>query len=169
MKKSSTDLSTTSRFLLCTLLSTLVLITGFAVTAQADALGAAANAPAEHQGSPDTATHAAHEATPDDATPASTPASEAADSTFPAETALEFEEKLDGRCYILSEGGKLVVMHNRSPSASVRYRLVRLFADRPQMGRTTGIIGPGEQVKLGCSEVDGRRQHWRVERAAFVQ
>lgn len=165
MKKSSTDLSTTSRFLLCTLLSTLVLITGFAVTAQADALGAAANAPAEHQGSPDTATHAAHEATPDDATPAS----EAADSTFPAETALEFEEKLDGRCYILSEGGKLVVMHNRSPSASVRYRLVRLFADRPQMGRTTGIIGPGEQVKLGCSEVDGRRQHWRVERAAFVQ
>lgn len=165
MKKSSTDLSTTSRFLLCTLLSTLVLITGFAVTAQADALGAAANAPAEHPGSPDTATHAAHEATPDDATPAS----EAADSTFPAETALEFEEKLDGRCYILSEGGKLVVMHNRSPSASVRYRLVRLFADRPQMGRTTGIIGPGEQVKLGCSEVDGRRQHWRVERAAFVQ
>lgn len=165
MKKSSTDLSTTSRFLLCTLLSTLVLITGFAVTAQADALGAAANAPAEHQGSLDTATHAAHEATPDDATPAS----EAADSTFPAETALEFEEKLDGRCYILSEGGKLVVMHNRSPSASVRYRLVRLFADRPQMGRTTGIIGPGEQVKLGCSEVDGRRQHWRVERAAFVQ
>jgi len=104
-----------------------------------------------------------------EAAEAAAPASAAVSPAFPAEAALEFEEKLDGRCYILSEGGKLVVMHNRSEAGSVRYRLVRLFADRPQMGRTTGVIGPGEEIKLGCSEVDGRRQHWRVERASFVE
>lgn len=82
---------------------------------------------------------------------------------------LEFEEKLDGKCYILSSGGKLVVMHNRDTARSVKYRLVRMFAGAPQMGRTVGTIEPGEGVKLGCSEVDGHYQEWVVERASFVQ
>ena len=160
-----------------TLALILACVLGLAGAVHAETAGAAPETTAEQPASQDSAPHDAPVAEPV-AQPTQASASSAAPESleapatspaFPAEAALEFEEKLDGRCYILSEGGKLVVMHNRDEASSVRYRLVRLFADRPQMGQTTGVIGPGEQIKLGCSEVDGRRQYWRVERAAFVE
>lgn len=81
---------------------------------------------------------------------------------------LEFEEVLDGKCYILSSGGKLVLMHNRHPERAIAYRLVRVFAGHPQGSLTVGRLDAGvEPIKLGCSEVDGRPQHWRVVRAEF--
>lgn len=81
---------------------------------------------------------------------------------------LEFEEVLDGKCYILSSGGKLVLMHNRHPERAIAYRLVRVFAGRPQGSLTVGRIDAGvDPIKLGCSEVDGRPQHWQVVRAEF--
>lgn len=85
-----------------------------------------------------------------------------------AAAGLVFEEQLDGKCQILSAGGKLVVLRNAHPDRAVRYRLVRMFHDVPQ-GRIDGTIGPGETPqKLGCNRVNGRRQFWRVERAAFM-
>lgn len=81
---------------------------------------------------------------------------------------LVFEEQPDGKCQILSEGGKLVVLRNVHVSQAIRYRLVRMFLDVPQ-GRVDGEIGPGATPqKLGCNRVNGRRQSWRVERATFV-
>ncbi len=85
-----------------------------------------------------------------------------------AVAALVFEEQPDGKCQILSEGGKLVVLRNTDPDRTVRYRLVRLFLDVPQ-SRIDGRIAAGETPqKLGCNRVNGRTQSWRVERAAFV-
>lgn len=85
-----------------------------------------------------------------------------------ARAALVLEEQLDGKCQILSEGGKLVVLRNTDPDQAVRYRLVRMFLGVPQ-SRIDGRIGPGEAPqKLGCNRVNGRRQSWRVERAAFA-
>ncbi len=80
---------------------------------------------------------------------------------------LAFEDVLDGKCHILSEGGKLTLMHNRHSDARVRYRLVRLFVDRPQ-GLVDGEIGPTETVKLGCNRVGSRPQTWRIVRASLV-
>lgn len=75
----------------------------------------------------------------------------------------------DGRCHILSEGGELTVLHNDDPSRTIRYRLVRLFVDRPQ-GLMDGEIPAGPApVKLGCSKVGGRAQTWQVKRADFAQ
>ena len=82
---------------------------------------------------------------------------------------LKFEDVLDGRCYILSAGGKLTVMHNTHPEHTIRFRLIRFFANKRQRGRATGDIAPGDKpTKLGCSQVDGRPQEWRIERASFV-
>ncbi len=81
---------------------------------------------------------------------------------------LRFETVLDGRCQNLSEGGKLIVMHNDHPSRTIRYRLLRLYVDRPQ-GLMDGSILPGEPAqKLGCDRVGGRPQSWQVKRAQFV-
>lgn len=81
---------------------------------------------------------------------------------------LELESVLDGRCQILSEGGKLRVIKNTHASRSVRYRLIRMFAGNHPQGRVTGSAPPGaEPVKLGCTRVDGRPQDWIVERARF--
>ncbi len=86
-----------------------------------------------------------------------------------AAAALRIVSVPDGRCHILSEGGELTVLHNDNPSRTIRYRLVRLFVDRPQ-GLMDGEIPPGpEPVKLGCSKVGGRAQTWQVKRADFAQ
>lgn len=83
--------------------------------------------------------------------------------------ALVFEEQLDGKCQILSEGGKLVVLRNTHAERAVRYRLIRLFANVPQ-SRIDGEIEPaGVPQKLGCNRVGGRRQSWTIERAALVE
>jgi hypothetical protein len=82
---------------------------------------------------------------------------------------LAFEEVADGRCQILSEGGKLVLMRNLHPTRAIRYRLVRIFMEVPQ-GRVDGEIAAGEAPqKLGCSRVNRRVQSWRVERATLLE
>ena len=81
---------------------------------------------------------------------------------------LEFASKLDGRCQILSEGGKLRVLRNTHADHAIKYRLVRQFVGVAQ-GLSVGIAPPGgEIVKLGCTRVDGRQQEWIVERANFI-
>lgn len=75
----------------------------------------------------------------------------------------------DGRCQNLSAGGKLAVVRNVHPQTNIRFRLIRMFVDVPQLGRATGIAvsgAPGQ--KLGCTLVDGREQRWVVERATFT-
>ena len=80
---------------------------------------------------------------------------------------LTLESVLDGRCQILSEGGKLRVLLNSHTHADINFRLMRVFAGKPQ-GLTTGVVAPNNQpTKLGCTRVDGREQDWVVERAHF--
>jgi hypothetical protein len=99
----------------------------------------------------------------------SAPPTGPAPATTAAADALAFEAVLDGRCQILSAGGKLQVVTNTDPTRRVRYRLVRVFADTPQAGRVIGELGPGEgPVKLGCTRVDGREQRWDVLSAEFI-
>lgn len=82
---------------------------------------------------------------------------------------LSFENRTDGRCHNLSEGGKLTIMHNNHPTKAIEFRLIRYHVDVPQWGRATGTAVPGESpVKLGCTLVGGRAQHWVVERAQFT-
>lgn len=82
---------------------------------------------------------------------------------------LSFENRIDGRCHNLSEGGKLTVMHNHHPTKAIQFRLIRYHVDVPQWGRATGTAAPGESpVKIGCTLVGGREQRWVVERAQFT-
>lgn len=82
---------------------------------------------------------------------------------------LEFESQIDGKCHNLSAGGKLRVMHNRHPSKAIKYRLIRLFAGKPQAGRAMGVIEPEQSKKIGCTLLDGREQTWQVDRAEFTE
>lgn len=81
---------------------------------------------------------------------------------------LEFQSEPDGRCQILSEGGKLRVLYNRHDSRAIDYRLMRVFGDGHRQGRVVGTApAGGERVPLGCTRVDGRPQDWQLERATF--
>lgn len=94
--------------------------------------------------------------------------SPAAEPAGDAAAQLAFESHPDGKCHILSEGGKLRLMRNVHPERAVHYRLIRYFAGRPQPGRVTGTIAPDDTpVRLGCTRVDGREQHWEIESATF--
>ena len=87
-----------------------------------------------------------------------------------AEDYLEFESVPDGRCQILSMGGKLRLLHNRHPKLAIRFRLVRMFAGNHPQGRSTGAIAAGgKPTRLGCTRVDGRDQDWIIERASFAE
>lgn len=96
----------------------------------------------------------------------------AAASEAPAEAAsnyLKFSSRLDGKCQILSDGGKLRVMENTHPSRAIRFRLIRIFADKPQPGRAMGTIAPGDEPRaLGCTLVNGWEQRWEVQVAEFA-
>ncbi|MSR15673.1 MAG: hypothetical protein EXR86_14190 [Gammaproteobacteria bacterium] len=82
---------------------------------------------------------------------------------------LELESVPDGRCQILSDGGKLTVLRSTHRSKRINYRLRRVFATKTQ-GLTTGILEPNRVIqKLGCDKVDGRAQTWEVDRARFVE
>ncbi len=82
---------------------------------------------------------------------------------------LEFQSEADGRCQILSEGGKLRVLYNRHASRAINYRLIRVFGDSHQQGRVAGTApAGGEPVPLGCTQVNGRPQDWQLERATFI-
>ncbi len=82
---------------------------------------------------------------------------------------LEFESVPDGRCQILSAGGKLRVVHNRHTERSIDFRLTRLFAGNHPQGLVVGQLAAGETgMKLGCTEVDGRKQDWVIERARYL-
>ncbi len=83
---------------------------------------------------------------------------------------LALESLEDGKCFILSPGGKLRVMRNTHPDRAVKFRLDRYFADKLQAGGAAGTIAPGDEpVKLGCTEVDGREQRWEIQRAEFTE
>ena len=87
----------------------------------------------------------------------------------PAATSfLEFQSEADGRCQVLSEGGKLRVLYNRHESLAIDYRLMRVFGNGHHQGRVVGTApAGGEPVPLGCTRVDGRPQDWQLERARF--
>lgn len=95
-------------------------------------------------------------------------AATASEAPGPAAAHLEFESVLDGRCQILSDGGKLRVMRNTHATRTIRYRLTRVFVDTAQGLSVGEAPAAGEDIRLGCTRVDGRPQDWTVERAEFT-
>lgn len=94
--------------------------------------------------------------------------SQASSEAASADGFLEFQSEADGRCQILSEGGKLRVLYNRHASRAIDYRLMRMFGDGHRQGRVVGTApAGGERVPLGCTRVDGHPQDWQLERATF--
>jgi len=83
---------------------------------------------------------------------------------------LKFWSELDGKCQILSDGGKLRMMENTHPNKSIKFLLSRLFAGVRQPGYAKGILNPEDEPKqLGCTRVQNRDQTWLVVRAEFVE
>ncbi|MEX2480866.1 MAG: hypothetical protein WD928_08395 [Gammaproteobacteria bacterium] len=81
---------------------------------------------------------------------------------------VEFESVPDGRCQILSDGGKLRILRNTHGAHAINYRVERIFAGSHRQGLADGIApAGGEAVKLGCTRVDGREQDWILDRARF--
>lgn len=82
---------------------------------------------------------------------------------------LEFESVADGRCQILSAGGKLRLVHNRHAERGIDFRLLRMFAGNHPQGLVVGQLPAGaEPMKLGCTRVDGRPQDWVIQRARYM-
>lgn len=93
-----------------------------------------------------------------------------ASAETPARDYIEFYDQLDGKCQILSSGGKLTLVKNTHPDKKIRYRFVRMFAGKPQAGVTYGILVPGEEpTKMGCNRVDDHVQMWDIKVAEFME
>ena len=87
----------------------------------------------------------------------------------PASSFLAFQSEADGRCQVLSAGGKLRILRNRHATRAIDFRLMRVFGDGHPQGRVAGTApAGGELVPLGCTQVDGRPQDWLLERASFT-
>lgn len=83
---------------------------------------------------------------------------------------LEFYSVLDGKCQILSNGGKLRLVKNNHPNKTIKYRFNRMFAGKRQAGPAVGIVEPGNKpVKLGCTKVDDHEQTWEIKVAEFAE
>lgn len=102
------------------------------------------------------------------ATPASLADAEAeaeADAGEGAASAVAFELQDNARCHNLSPGGKMTFIRSTDPDRVLRVRLIRYFSDAPQPGRVDVVLSPGEEPReIGCNQLDGRPQEWRVER-----
>lgn len=93
---------------------------------------------------------------------------DAPDGAESAAAQVVFTLEDNARCQNLSPGGKMTLVSNSHPQRGVRVRLVRHFAGAPQPGRVDALLVPGEAPRqLGCSEVDGRPQEWKLVSAAF--
>ncbi len=87
----------------------------------------------------------------------------------PASSFLAFQSEADGRCQILSAGGKLRILRNRHATRAIDFRVMRIFGDGHPQGLAAGTApAGGELVPLGCTQVDGRPQDWLLERASFT-
>lgn len=99
----------------------------------------------------------------------SIPAPNAGADEQPASRFLEFQSEADGRCQVLSAGGKLRVLTNRHETRAIDYRLIRVFGEGHRQSQVAGTAPAGGQlVQLGCTQVDGRPQDWLLERAVFT-
>lgn len=88
----------------------------------------------------------------------------------PARDYIEFYDQLDGKCQILSSGGKLTLVKNNHPDKKIRYRFVRMFAGKPQAGVVFGILDPADgPLKMGCNRVDDHEQIWDIKVAEFME
>ncbi|MGH8658338.1 MAG: hypothetical protein ACREV4_07670 [Gammaproteobacteria bacterium] len=97
------------------------------------------------------------------------PAEDAAPVSGDPRSYLEFVANLDGKRTILSAGGRLQSIKNNHRSKTIRYRLIRHIAGKPQPSFTAGSVGPaGQTSALGCDQVDGQDQSWRLESARYV-
>lgn len=85
-----------------------------------------------------------------------------------ARALLSLEARADGKCQILSEGGKLVVLRSAATRA-INYRLIRYFANVPQSPSVGRVSPEAPEQPLGCSRVDGREQRWIIKRASFEE
>ena len=81
---------------------------------------------------------------------------------------LRFRAVPDNHCQQRDHHGKLALLINNDPTQAIRYRLARYFGDKRQPGISRGDIAPGEEVKLGCTRIDGREQVWKITRAIFL-
>ena len=98
-------------------------------------------------------------------------ATASADTTEqPPEDFLKFESVLDGKCQILSSGGKLRTVINNHPDKAIKYRFNRMFAGIRQASMAAGTLKPGgKPVKLGGTEVDGHKQTWEIKVVKFIE
>ncbi len=77
------------------------------------------------------------------------------------------------RCQALRRG-KMYVLHNLHPTRTIRYRMRRLLAGKPQAGLIRDHIAPTDPEDknsadaLGCGLLEGLAQEWSVIQADFA-
>ena len=81
---------------------------------------------------------------------------------------LKFRAVPDNHCQQRDHHGQLALLVNADPVQAIQYRLTRYFGDKRQPGIARGDIAPGEEVKLGCTRIDGREQVWKITRVSFL-
>ncbi len=83
---------------------------------------------------------------------------------------VKFSAEPDNKCMQRSPKGRRMFVSSSHPDKEIKYRFIRIFANKKQPGLNSGILKPGEKPQaLGCTVIDGREQHWEIHRVTFVE
>lgn len=80
---------------------------------------------------------------------------------------IAFSTDFDSKC--VQRNGVMVYVANKHPSRSMKLVLERWYMDNRTADRGKSLLKPGDEPEaLGCSNIEGGRQEWKVLKSEWV-
>lgn len=80
---------------------------------------------------------------------------------------IAFSTDFDSKC--VQRNGVMIYIANKHPSRSMRLVLERWYMDNRTADRGKSLLKPGEEPEpLGCSNVEGGKQEWKVLKSEWA-
>ncbi len=80
---------------------------------------------------------------------------------------LAFSTDFDSKC--VQRNGVMIYIANKHPSRSMKLVLERWYMDNRTADRGKSVLKPGEEPEpLGCSNIEGGKQEWKVLKSEWA-
>jgi hypothetical protein len=80
---------------------------------------------------------------------------------------IAFSTDFDSKC--VQRNGVMIYIANKHPNRSMRLVLERWYMDNRTADRGKSLLKPGEEPEpLGCSNVEGGKQEWKVLKSEWA-
>jgi hypothetical protein len=80
---------------------------------------------------------------------------------------IAFSTDFDSKC--VQRNGLMIYVSNKHPGRTMKLVLERWFMDNRTADRGKSVLKPGEEPEpLGCSNIEGGKQEWRVLKSEWA-